>query len=187
MAATWSPFPVRCVPGVIPGTVTVVPNEYDLARAQNRVDCAKANLDEAEERLSRQSADKSEVDLAQMGYENLQGQLRLSLRLVERAKDAGEVRNYEILPHTFIEVMNCEDNARDWVQGEPRVNIGKMILLLLAEHVRLDGRIMSRAETDAMEPPVAQSIGGELYALTNPDLAALPFWKPRPTPSKTKG
>lgn len=93
-----------------------------------------------------------------------------------------ELMSFELRYPTFDEYLRADELARDWFDDTPRINNGRLARALLADHVKLDGRLLTEVEIGKLDYPVANSLWSEMQAMTYPNYERLPFTS---TPSTT--
>jgi hypothetical protein len=114
--------------------------------------------------------------LRQDGSEAAQQVLGHMQRLIE---GAAELR-FTMRVYTWGERIQCESAATDWSTGTPRLDVGRLRLLLLAKSLDL-----SPDEVANMHPQLGELLYAELEQRANPSPFAWSFASSRPQNSAT--
>jgi len=97
------------------------------------------------------------------------------LEHMERLLDGAEELRFTVRVYTWGERIQCESAATDWSSGTPRLDVGRLRLLLLAKS--LD---MSPDEVANMHPQLGELLYAELEQRANPSPFAWSFASSRP-------
>jgi hypothetical protein len=100
---------------------------------------------------------------------------RWALEQLERLIDGAEELRFTMRVYTWGERIQCESAATDWSTGTPRLDVGRLRLLLLAKS--LD---MSPDEVANMHPQLGELLYAELEQRANPSPFAWSFASSRP-------
>jgi len=100
---------------------------------------------------------------------------RWALEQMERLIAGAEELHYTMRVYTWGERIQCESAATDWSSGTPRLDVGRLRLLLLAKS--LD---MNPDEVANMHPQLGELLYAELEQRANPSPFAWSFASSRP-------
>ena len=97
------------------------------------------------------------------------------LQHMERLIDGADQLRFTMRVYTWGERIQCESAATDWSSGTPRLDVGRLRLLLLAKSLDT-----SPEEVSNMHPQLGELLYAELEQRANPSPFAWSFASSRP-------
>lgn len=171
----WYPFPIHAFQRE--GTYHIVPTDRDvqsLISAKNRTAETMADLPPEDPENLKEGFVKL--------LESYEAQIEKVKKEIATLRDRAEiVFKFELSEPTFGEFLDAEERSKDFINGEPRVDEGKLSVYLMSNRVRRDGKELSGEEIKSLPFVVARKLWEEVKARVYPDPARISFLEDRPS------
>jgi hypothetical protein len=148
----------------------VLPTERDLKMSTESVNQLMSDIDQAQ----KQGKD-DQVKLLQGALERGRFARERLIAAIEDCKSKAVLRPFKISWPTFGEFLKAEEDSKDWISGEPRIDESKLALNVLAGRVMLDGMPLGREQVQALRYDEAKRLWEEMKAMVYPNTDRLPF------------
>jgi hypothetical protein len=140
------------------------------------------NLDESKNKvleqidLAKAKSDNSRVKVLTDTIESLELTTEKLKEKFNELKDKSELRNYKVAEPEFDEFVTAEEKAKDWINGEPKINEGILAKQIFAAgNLKLDDEVLTEDQVKKMRYPEINKLWVEVQAMIYPDVNRLAF------------
>lgn len=123
------------------------------------------------------TSDESRKKTLQETLKRTQEHVDSTLSVADKLREKATRKNYSVREPSFGEYLHAEEQSKDFIVGEPRVDQSQLSLRLMANRVKLDDRILGETEVGEIEYSEAQKLYNEICVMLYPNNDRLPFLK----------
>lgn len=165
----WRAFPIYIFT-TSDGEKFMLPTDRDLNSIDEQIQQAQSNLNRAKEKNSI-----DQVKLFEAQVEALMFNKERLVSTVEKLKPLSTKKDYHLSWPDFGEFTMAEEDSKDWIAGEPRVNEAQLSLNILGGRVRRDGIELTKEQVKSLDLQEAKKLWEEMKAMIYPNSERLPF------------
>jgi hypothetical protein len=165
----WKPFPMFIFTGE-DGEDYIVANDRQIELLGQQVLAKEQELADAKDRK-----DKDTIKMLEYAVKAIRGAFDRTKKRADIMRPKCTKKEFEIAKPDFGYYIQAQEESKNYIDGEPRVDKSKLMLHMLAGHVMRDGDILEQGAVESLDPQIALVLWGEMESRLFPDPDRLPF------------